>query len=136
MTLAESVRRFFEECPLLEGGRINVNYLGSRGGEFSIECVPAEPVVKRYVDGGCVRQYVFLFASREYYDCDELESMNTALFYEELSRWIEEKNKRGELPEIDGGRAESLEAETMGYLYSVRGNTARFQIQCRLKYRK
>lgn len=132
---SEKIREFFSRCPLLSGGEINVNYLGTGGKAYSIETVPSAPVVKKYVDGGEVRQYVFVFASREYFDCEELENMDTARFYEELAEWIEEENKNGGLPLL-GKESLSLTAETLGYLYSVRGNTARFQIQCRLIYRK
>ena len=137
MAIIDSLKDFFEECPLLEGGRINVNYLGPKKADYSIEGVPSDPVIRRYVDGATLRQYVFVFASREYYDEDQLQNMDTARFYEELGAWIEEKNSRGELPLLkDGCRALILEVSTGGYILSARSGSARFQLQCRLIYRK
>lgn len=135
--IIDSLRDFFEECPLLKDGKINVNYLGSRGEDYSIEAVPSSPVVKRYVDGGELRQYVFVFASREFYDEDRLRNMDTARFYEELCGWIESRSAAGQLPLLDDGlTAERLEVTATGYAADANAASARFQIQCRLIYRK
>ena len=137
MAIIDSLKAFFEECPLLENGRINVNYLGPEKADYSIENVPAAPVVRRYVDGAEVRQYVFVFASREWSDEDRLTNMDTARFYEELGGWIEERNRSGALPLLENGMsALKLEAASGGYVLSAKGGTARFQLQCRLVYRK
>ena len=43
-------------CPLLdEDGKVRVNFLGETPIEYVIEEVPAEPIVKRYVDGSSIR---------------------------------------------------------------------------------
>lgn len=56
-------------CPLLdEDGKVRVNFLGETPIEYVIEEVPAEPIVKRYVDGSSIRQVLFIFASRDEYD--------------------------------------------------------------------
>ena len=56
-------------CPLLdEDGKVRVNFLGDTPIEYVIEEVPAEPIVKRYVDGSSIRQVLFIFVkhSRKY----------------------------------------------------------------------
>ncbi len=135
--IIDCVKAFFEECPLLKDGKINVNYLGSGGEAYSIEGLPCAPVIRRYVDGGEVRQFAFAFASREFYDEDRLRNMDTARFYEELCAWIESRNRAGELPAPeDGFKAERIEVTSTACIYSANAGTARFQIQCRLIYRK
>ena len=136
MAIIESLKAFFEECPLLRDGFINVNYLGAKKADYSIESVPSEPVIRRYVDGGSLRQFVFVFASREYYDEDQLRNMDTARFYEELGAWIEERCRARRLPALTEGTALKLEVTAGGYLLSDKAGTARFQLQCRLIYRK
>ncbi len=137
MAIIDGLKAFFEECPLLKNGRVNVNYLGRNGEDYCIEGVPGEPVVKKYVDGSQLRQYIFVFASREFYGEDEAGNTDTARFYEKLGEWIEERNAGGGLPLLgEGLNAQSIEALTTGYFYSVRAGTARFQLQCRLVYRK
>lgn len=131
----EIMRDFFAQCPFMEKSSIGINYLGACGKEYSIETVPTDTLIKKYVDGGEVRQYVFVLASREYFDAESSEGAQAARFYERLTQWIEEKNRLGEIPQL-GEESLSLSAQSRGYLYAVRGNTARFQIQCRLIYRK
>lgn len=136
MAVIDSVRRFFAECPLLEDGCINVNYLGAKKADYSIESVPSEPVVRRYVDGGELRQYVFVFASREYYDEDMEDNSRAAGFYEELAAWIEDSGKNGRLPVLTGGKALAMEVMSGGYVLSEKAGTARYQMQLRLIYKK
>lgn len=136
MAVIDSVREFFGECPLLREGFINLNRLGDEKADYSVETVPSEPVYRRYVDGGELRQYVFVFASREFYDGDLKDNSEAAGFYEGLADWIEERNRSGRLPEITGGRALRLEVLSGGYVMSERAGTARYQMQIRLVYKK
>ena len=135
--IIDGVKRFFEGCPLLGGAEVNVNYLGRDGGEYSIDSLPSSPLVKRYVDGGEVRRFDFTFAAREFHDADCRQNTDSALACEKLIEWIEAEAEAGRLPELDGGlEAMGLEALSGGYVSSSNDATARFQIQCRLTYRK
>lgn len=129
--IAESIKQWFEKCPLLKNGIINVNYLGQRPVSYCIECVPSAPIVKRYVDGGAVRRYVFVFASRDFYSENILNNMDTARFWEELGGWIENEKS---LPRLTEGEARKIEILSSGYAYGVNVGTARFQMQLQLLY--
>ena len=64
MDIIRAVYDYFKSCPLLDGeGRVRVNFLGDRPVEYVIEEIPAEPIVKRYVDGSSIRQFRFLSAA-------------------------------------------------------------------------
>lgn len=64
---------------MLNGGKINIDFLGAKP-EYSIDPLPADPVLKRYVDGGQVRQFQFAFTSKDpLTEMHELES-KTAVF--------------------------------------------------------
>ena len=67
--IIEYVRDFIKECPLLEGERLNVDYVGTQM-SFSVDTLPCDPIIKRYVDGGAVKQYQFALTSKEEYDED------------------------------------------------------------------
>ena len=49
--LINSIRSFILTCPFLEGGRVNVDYIGE-GMEYSIDPLPCDPIIQRYTDGG------------------------------------------------------------------------------------
>lgn len=133
-----TLRAYMLACPLLEDlKKLNVDYLGTGDpGEYSIDTVPADPIVKRYADGGAVKQYLFVFASKEFYGSDPLEQLDRLGFYENLQEWFEQMTESGTLPVLDGGRTSiSLETLTSGYIFdSSETNKARYQIQARLKY--
>ncbi len=131
--IAESVKQWFEKCPLLKNGIINVNYLGHKPVSYCIEAVPSSPIVRQYVDGGSVRRYVFVFASREFYSENTLNNMDTARFWEELAAWIENEDS---LPELAEGEARKVEILSSGYAYGINVGTARFQMQLQLLYYK
>lgn len=124
------------QCPLLEGNRrINVDYLPNNPVEYSIDAIPSNTVVKKYTGGGAIKQFIFVFASKEYYGSDVLTNIENSGFYEDLSNWIETKSKRGELPQLSKGRESiSIEVLDSGYLFQADEDMARYQMQLRLTY--
>ncbi|MBP0989094.1 MAG: chloramphenicol resistance protein [Oscillospiraceae bacterium] len=133
--LIECVRDFILTFPDLdENGCLYVDYLGDQAIEYSVETVPCDPVFKRYTDGGCMKQFLFLFASREYYSADVIQCIENLSFYEDFSSWINQKNRSGELPDLDGRDPVSIEVLTGGYAFDADAETARYQIQLRLLY--
>lgn len=134
--IIESIRNYFLSCPLIdEESKINVDYLGIEAVEYTIDSVPAEKVIKTYVGGDTLNQYVFVFGSREYYGSDTLQNIENSGFYEKFSKWIEEQSKLGNLPVLSGNKkAMKMETLTSGYLFDITESLARYQIQIRLVY--
>lgn len=136
--IIDSLKEFIEKnCPLIEGKKIKANYLGEKPVSYTIEVVPCIPDIKKYSDGGALRQYIFTFGSREFYDAEEIKNMQTAAMYEQLAEWFEETNRKKVLPKLDEGlKALRFEILSSGYLYSTNGRTAQYRLQCRLIYSK
>lgn len=134
--IIEKIRKYFLDCPLIDNqSRINVDYLGVDAIEYTIDSVPTDTIIKQYVDGGALKQYVFVFGSREYYGPDTLQNMENSGFYEKFSKWIEEQSNIGELPILSGSKqATKMEVLTSGYLFDTSEDNARYQVQCRLVY--
>ncbi len=139
--IIESVRNYIRTCPHLQEFdnvvRVNVNYLDADTDSYSIEEIPSEPILKKYVDGSTTRQYQFVFTSREPYNSDVLNNIDNSGFYQNFADWIEEQNNLGNLPIMDN-ELEALEIKTtsIGYAFAVSEDTAQYQIQLRLKYLK
>lgn len=139
--IIDSLRNYIRKCPHLDtfnnAIRVNVNYLAPDADTYSIEEVPIEPVVKKYVNGDAVRQYAFIFTSREPYGADVLQNIDNSGFYEKFAEWIENNNDNDVLPKLDNGmEAISIETTSTGYAFAVTEDTAQFQIQLKLKYFK
>ena len=135
--MIEDVVRYLKaECPVLAGKEINVNFLKAAPGEFSVDPIPCDPIIRKYPDGGFLGQFQFVLASRELYDAGE-EQLDVCAFYEAFSRWVEEVNRKGDLPRFsDGSRAVRFSVTAGGYLFSNTAASARYQMQCRLIYEK
>ena len=117
--------------------RINVNFLEENPDTYSIEEVPIEPIVKKYVNGDSIRQYAFIFTSREPYGADVLTNIDNSGFYEKLADEIEKNNNKEIFPLLDDGmEVLEIKVTSTGYAFAVTEDTAQFQIQLRLKYFK
>lgn len=134
-SLVNDLRNYFLSCPLLkENSALNVDFLSVDGIEYSIDTVPTETTIERYVDGSRLCQYSFVFASRENYNADSLQNIENIAFYEKLEAWINQNNLKRNLPKLLDGTAQKIEVTTAGYLFDENMTTARYQIQCRLIY--
>ena len=139
--IIKSLRDYIRTCPHLDtfnnAIKVNVNYLEPNTDTYSIEEVPIEPILKRYINGDSIRQYAFIFTSREPYGIDVLQNIDNSGFYEKFADWIETQNNNEIFPLLDNG-LEPLEIKvtSTGYDFAVTEDTAQFQIQLRLKYFK
>ncbi len=134
--IIEKIREYFLNCPILdEYARLNIDFLGVEPTQYTIEGQPVNPVIQKYVDGGALKQYVFVFGSREYYGADVLQNIENSGFFERFAAWVEEQSEKENLPELEGNKqAISMEVLTSGYLFSASEDNARYQIQMRLIY--
>lgn len=136
-SIIDALEKYFIGCELLKDGALRVDYLGEKPVEYTIEVLPCDPVVKRYLGGSTVRQYLFAFGSREFYSQERLQNIQNSAFYERLADWVETKSMSGVLPELpDGIEAQQLEVVSSGYLFDGSMTNARYQIQLRLLYFK
>lgn len=136
--IIDSIRKFIRTCPNLQefngAIKVNVDYLGPESTAYSIEETPCEPMIKKYVDGSSIRQYQFIFASRESYGPDVLQNISNCGFYEDFASWIEGENIKGNLPILDGKECRSIECLSTGYAFQTDVDKARYQIQMRITY--
>lgn len=138
-SIIEGLVAYFNECPavITLGTTAYVDILLEKGKSFSIEPVAVDPVVSNYIGGGGERQYVFNIAIKFNYSDETRMNLQNSGFFEELEKWLEEKNRKGELPTLpEDKHAESLEVISNGYLFGVTQDMryGRYQLQCRLLY--
>ncbi|AUM91509.1 hypothetical protein [Clostridium botulinum] len=139
--IIDSLRNYMRELKCLDtfnnAIRVNVNYLEPNIDTYSIEEIPIEPIIKTYINGDSVRQYAFIFTSREPYGADVLTNIDNSGFYEKLADEIEQNNNNAILPVLETN-LEPLEIKitSTGYAFAVTEDTAQFQIQLKLKYFK
>lgn len=136
MTITESIRDWVRGCPLIDNDlRVNVDWLPEDSTEYTIDSVPGDAVVQRYIEGSAKKQALFVFGSREPYGSDVLQNIDNSGFYEEFCEWVEEQNDAGNLPSLDTGKTPiKVDVLSTAYVFQSDAETARYQIQCRLLY--
>lgn len=134
-TIVGALQLYLEQCPLLAGGRLNVDYLPKKPFAYMISPSPVDEVVTQYHGGSSIRQYVFVLATVNFYGDDVLVNMANSGFYERLAAWMRMQTRTRTLPPLGDTRTpQKLEAMSTGYLYDANTTEARYQIQCRLVY--
>ena len=133
--MINKLRNYFFELGIIDGNsNINVDFLSNEPIQYVIEPIPVEPIIKAYKDGGSLRQFVFQFGSREYFGADVIQNMANTEFYEDFSALIEDNNRKGVLPEIDG--IQSIECLSNGTINEDNTDNAKYVIQMRITYYK
>lgn len=140
MTIIDSVKAFILKCPYLEDlEHINIDYLKSEDGAYSIEEEPTDTIIQEYVDGSSDRQFVFVLATTMLWNDEVVNNISNCGFFENFQNWLEDCSVNEDFPEMPQGlEPYKIEAMSSGYLFGVNENQqlARYQIQCRLLYSK
>ena len=136
LSMVQAVWDYFSTCPLLENQRIlGVDRLGVDTIEYTIDILPSEQIVKRYVDGSSIRQIELTFSSREPYGRDVIQNIQNSEFYEKFADWVEQNDDAGIYPEFGEGKTvRSMQVISSGYAVEVTEKTSRYQIQLRITY--
>ncbi len=135
MNIIEALHGYVSRYGPLQDGRINVDFLPGDAGSYSLDVAPCREWVKRYVDGSGVKQFLFNLCSREAMDETIRQQLDNLGFYEGFSRWLDRQTAADDLPALGQSRtARAVEAVRSGYAFLQGGNTAKYQIQCRLTY--
>lgn len=141
MSVINAVKKFIEEkCSFLEEfdelfPLVNLDKLPEKPTSYSIESVPSDPIVKRYMNGDSIRKITFYLCSRQMYS--EETTTEASDFYEKFSDWLEECNEKKMFPVLDDGkRPVKFVVNTGGYVNDTTGTLAQYQIQCEFRYFK
>ncbi|EDT74950.1 hypothetical protein [Clostridium butyricum] len=140
MTIIESIRKYIKTCPYLkefedEIVKVNVDKLEKDATVYSIDETVCNPILKKYVNGSSERQFLFVFASREFYGEDVFQNIDNIGFYDNLSEWLENNTRQGILPTLEEGKqALSIKAVSNGYAFDTDENLGRYQVQIQLTY--
>lgn len=123
------IKEYIEKCPLLEGGKVNVDYIKDKIYSYSIDETPSVTILKKFTDGGSRRQINFDFSIQAPFNA--LENINNSKFCDDFMAWIEKLNDSEILPEIEG--AESINCNR-GTILQTTETTAIYVIPMQLIY--
>lgn len=129
----EKIKEYIESCPLLDGDKINVDYLDDEIYSYSIDRTPNQPIVKRFVDGfGGKKQISFDFTVTAPLSSMVVTNLANSKFGEDFIQWIETQNRNRVFPDIDG--AFKIECTSPSYILQKTETTAIYIIQINFTY--
>lgn len=114
--------------------QINADMLSNKVGDYSLDKIPTNTEVEKWIIGVAKKKDVYSFRSRKPYQPDAIKNLENIGFFEEFESIIKSNNEEGVLPEIDN--IESIECLNCGTLNNVEGTQATFDIQIQITYRE
>jgi hypothetical protein len=139
MTVIDALHTSFKTCPAFAGKRLDIDCLQSKPDYYSLDSIPGERIVKRYLDGGTVRRQLCTISSRADFGPDLAQQRENLEVFETLEGWLDAQETLGRLPDLGPKRrARSLRVTSTAYPMEAEeaqgGGTARYQIQMELIY--
>lgn len=98
----ELIKEYIETCPLLNDGKLNVDYLKEGPQSYSIDRTPSNPIYKEYRDGGSLMQITFDFTVQASLSTQVVANLANSKFCEDFMNWIMVNNRKRVLPKIEG----------------------------------
>lgn len=114
--------------------QLNIDFLSKDAGNFSLDKIPMQKVIDRWIVGSNLCQDTYSFRSRMNYSADVINNMKNIGFFETFEKKIYDRNKNRTLPDIDG--IESILCLNCGSVNNANTNTAELDIQIRIEYRE
>ena len=132
MSKIEKIKKYIETCPLLNGDKINVDYLKDEVFSYSIDITPSQPKVRNFTDGGSKKQITFDFTVTAPISSQSIVNLANSQFGEDFIEWIDEQERLRNYPEIEG--AFKIECTTPSYILQKTETTAIYIIQMNFTY--
>ena len=112
--------------------QINVNMLSDKKDNYSLDKIPVQSTLERWITGFEIHRDVYAFRSRMAYSQDVIVNLKNVGFFEIFESIISGKNEKGELPDIEG--IQSIKCLNAGTMVDSNTNTCEFQIQLQIEY--
>lgn len=129
----ERIKEYIETCPLLDGDKINVDYLKDKVYSYSIDRTPSSPEVKHFIDGKGGKYHItFDFSVTAPLSSKVVTNLANSKFGEDFTEWIKTQNRLKNFPKIDG--AFSIKCTSPSYVLQKTETTAIYIIQIDFTY--
>lgn len=134
----DALWKWFAGCASIT--KLYFNFSGAADGDTAIT-TSGDTLIEEYIDGSQRRQYAFDLVRYLPFTEIENDAGNVAMLedVEAISRWVEEQNDAGNLPEFpDGSTAERVRVldEYAGYVAAQDDSRAKYMIPFAIDYLK
>lgn len=113
--------------------QVNINFLSNEPDNYSLDKIPTESTIEKWIIGDILHKDVFNFRSRMNYSADTISNIENIGFFETFEKIIYNNNEQNILPDIQG--IENIQCLNCGTMNNANTNTAEFGIQIQINYR-
>lgn len=135
-TILAAVREWIRTtCPHIDkANRFNVNYLGDKAVNYTVDLVPTELIYDVYMSGKMLsrnQEQAFVFSVRLPYGDDVSVNLNMANELNKIVDWLVAQNT---YPEVTGVTIKDIVVTATPYPIEAGADSANYQIQFRVDY--
>lgn len=132
--LREYLLKVIDRITANKQNSINANMLSNNVDSYSLDKIPMQTKIEKWITGVEIHKDVYSFRSRRNYSIETLMNLQNIGFYELFTSEIRKNNKKGDLPNILG--IENIECLNCGSMVNATTNTAEFDIQIQITYKE
>lgn len=114
--------------------QINANMLSNDINNYSLDKIPIQQEVEKWITGDTIKRDVYSFRSRNNYSQDAINNLLNVGFFEIFEKLIYSNNNTKVLPDIEG--IQSIKCLNCGSMNNATTNTAEFDIQIEITYKE
>lgn len=136
MSNAEYIRSLMLTCPFITVSPLDmhIDQIAPEPLNYSIESIPSDPVLKKYLNGDTIRSFPFALTARRNFIMEEDREANSGS-YEKVALWMEDLSRKRKLPPMDAGQTpQKLQATGCTYVAETAddGDSAIYVMQAQL----
>lgn len=137
----EALRAWFRTCPVIAAGtRFGADYVAGRSTEYALYSVPSTLRTHENILGQEVLEddqtQNFIFVAELPYGNDTAQNLANLGFMQTVFAWIVEQNAAANFPSWEDGRVKAILPTLTGAPVATNANTAKYQIQLKINYRR
>ena len=114
--------------------QINANMLSNDINNYSLDKIPTQQEVEKWITGDTIKRDVYSFRSRNNYSQDAINNLLNVGFFEIFEKIIYSNNDTKVLTDIEG--IQSIKCLNCGSMNNATTNTAEFDIQIEITYKE
>lgn len=133
--IVEGLKKYFEEFSGVN--RVRTAFLSENPPDYAIYPEGKETVIKKYVSGDMLCQFVFSFRARMTYNKKDEETKEFCILFENLADWVKEKSDMNYFPSIGyENEMQNLEALDSGKIRNTGVSDCVYEMRFKATYYK
>jgi len=131
--IIEGLKKYFSEYT--GGIEVRNSFLSENTPDFAVFAEGEKTVLKKYISGDMLCQFIFSFRARLPYGKKDEETKKISIFFSNLADWVRKKSDENQFPQIgEGKRMQNLEALDSGKIKNTNTSDCVYEMKFKAVY--